>query len=545
MLDILIGYIICLTRRGIPCGISFPKDYCSTIPSRCADFESENEQPPVQQRHTYFQGNSGCPPLKPLRRFNRATKPPARYKNGRMALRLRHRPVLCSKCKAYCEEKNPSKNSDELGENWDNQKGSGTSTRRGTEPKSKSYEKKSQDSVFLESSASNTTEEQEDYTFTVANPMGGGVVENYWKRPTLTVPIQVEKIRLSGNPEEKEILETEDAEDTLKSFMSLKLVDSNKFQSPATAEQPKVENSDTFQSKKKNLRLCINKLRIQKKSRLANENHSGTIGPMSQNEAGTFTENYSVGIEPSSAGKIRMRKRSTTVPARFRDEACLTKNFNDLKKKHKGTKVSGLEATEQNPLPAPTPNPVGLTASGEGLEEEQPEIVSGDHFLVGNRKILSSNTKAEVSRTPTIKISYGSSGKGVVLEIPSKPTIESSPEDSLTSAKSKAEKRALRKARKQAKRKLSKESASMDTAASNSLEFSSSQSSCSSPPPPLLTPISELCSSVAEEDFPISLDHCPPLIHFTKEIPLTPKKRKKEKKQKYKGQEGDKPPLVS
>ena len=61
------------------------------------------------QRFTYFQDKS--PANKTVDIVNpqpfhlrRTIRPPARYKNSRMTVRLRPRQVLCSKCRSICNE---------------------------------------------------------------------------------------------------------------------------------------------------------------------------------------------------------------------------------------------------------------------------------------------------------------------------------------------------------------------------------------------------------------------------------------------------------
>jgi len=562
----MINLSFLFTRRGIPCGISFPKDYCSTIPSKATELEGENEQPPVQERHTYFHMNPNSPP-KPLRKFNRATKPPARYKNGRLALRLRHRPVLCSKCKAYCEEKNPPRNAQDTTENGDSQ--SARLLTRRNEPKSKAADRKSGDKLVLETASdcqnSKSVVDTEDYTYSVVGP-NGGVVENYWKRPNPAEIIQQEKTRHSVKTDEKGSAE---AVDPAKSIQSLNSTDNNQIPSFILLNPSEAEHlSSSIQSKRQNLKFCIKKLQLQKQSVVPNINQ---IPDSSSLVDTTIVDDHDIpaisrsSVVRESAGDVcstdeKSRKRSTagTVPARFRD----AKNVFDFKRRRQGSKVvAGLDLASAlvTHLSSPIHSSTAMAPSSLNEPEEDPTTssdVTTTAFVSApssgrtsaaspSTKRLSLNPASDVARTPTIKISYGSSGKGVVIEIPSKPTVEAIAADPMDLEK--AEKKAHRKAKKQAKRKMAKVSEDPgcsslpNNALSNSYELSSSHSSCSSPPPPLLTPISELCPAVPDEDYPISLDHqCPPLIHFTKEIPLSPKKRKKEKKhKKYRGREDD------
>jgi hypothetical protein len=87
-------------RRGIPAGISFPKDFFSSDGKH--EIQDSSQAPPLNQRHTYFQDVHHGNPHRSLRRV---IKPPARFKNSRMSLRPVHRPVLCAKCGVRCEDK--------------------------------------------------------------------------------------------------------------------------------------------------------------------------------------------------------------------------------------------------------------------------------------------------------------------------------------------------------------------------------------------------------------------------------------------------------
>lgn len=57
----------------------------------------------VSQRHSYFQGKPVPVEVNPSS-LKRDIRPPARYKNTRMTVRLRPRQVLCSKCRGICNE---------------------------------------------------------------------------------------------------------------------------------------------------------------------------------------------------------------------------------------------------------------------------------------------------------------------------------------------------------------------------------------------------------------------------------------------------------
>lgn len=181
---------------------------------------------PLHQRHSYNQGNGGSgqgggglcngttgahyhgPPSISQPSLRRIIKPPARFRNARMSLRLRARPVLCAKCKSLCDDKadSGSKQAEESsggGGGESNQKG-----KKDNQPKTKLSNKNNSGDGESESSSISTKVtspskhgssrmngklqgDEPRQTNCVTEPAdlryesvgSTGVVENYWRRP--------------------------------------------------------------------------------------------------------------------------------------------------------------------------------------------------------------------------------------------------------------------------------------------------------------------------------------------------------------------------
>ncbi|PSN47613.1 hypothetical protein C0J52_04557 [Blattella germanica] len=102
------GVLLDSTKKHLPCGVVAPPGFLQS------DAE-EDKLFSLGQRFTYFQDKATPPPPPPppanknsvdLQPFHlrRTIRPPARYKNSRMTVRLRPRQVLCSKCRSICNE---------------------------------------------------------------------------------------------------------------------------------------------------------------------------------------------------------------------------------------------------------------------------------------------------------------------------------------------------------------------------------------------------------------------------------------------------------
>lgn len=91
--------------RHLPCGISSPMNFLSQQSGSKPDPE-EDKLFSLGQRFTYFQDKSPANNIVNPQPFHlrRTIRPPARYKNSRMTVRLRPRQVLCSKCRSICNE---------------------------------------------------------------------------------------------------------------------------------------------------------------------------------------------------------------------------------------------------------------------------------------------------------------------------------------------------------------------------------------------------------------------------------------------------------
>lgn len=99
-----------LCSRHLPCGISAPINVVSQQSGSKPDTD-EDKLFSLTQRFTYFQDKPPPPASKNVENVNpqpfhlrRTIRPPARYKNSRMTVRLRPRQVLCSKCRSICNE---------------------------------------------------------------------------------------------------------------------------------------------------------------------------------------------------------------------------------------------------------------------------------------------------------------------------------------------------------------------------------------------------------------------------------------------------------
>lgn len=90
-----------LLHRLLPCGIIAPPHVGP--PLGTAAVPSEDKLFSASQRYTYFQEKPVPAEVSPLT-LKRDIRPPARYKNARMTVRLRPRQVLCSKCRGICNE---------------------------------------------------------------------------------------------------------------------------------------------------------------------------------------------------------------------------------------------------------------------------------------------------------------------------------------------------------------------------------------------------------------------------------------------------------
>ncbi|KAJ9579552.1 hypothetical protein L9F63_004737 [Diploptera punctata] len=102
------GVLLDSTKKHLPCGVSPPAGFLQTDASL-----EEDKLFSLGQRFTYFQEKSPAHPTPPSTKNNvelqpfhlrRTIRPPARYKNSRMTVRLRPRQVLCSKCRSICNE---------------------------------------------------------------------------------------------------------------------------------------------------------------------------------------------------------------------------------------------------------------------------------------------------------------------------------------------------------------------------------------------------------------------------------------------------------
>lgn len=100
---------VSICSRHLPCGISSPMNFLSQQSGSKPDTD-EDKLFSLGQRFTYFQDKSPASKTnvdivnpQPFH-LRRTIRPPARYKNSRMTVRLRPRQVLCSKCRSICNE---------------------------------------------------------------------------------------------------------------------------------------------------------------------------------------------------------------------------------------------------------------------------------------------------------------------------------------------------------------------------------------------------------------------------------------------------------
>ncbi|KAK6639281.1 hypothetical protein RUM43_007553 [Polyplax serrata] len=96
------GVLLDSTKKLLPCGIIPPSHIKPPLGTATQVEESEDKLYSASQRFTYFQEkqNAGNGRFS----LKRNIRPPARFKNARMTVRLRPRQVLCSKCRGICNE---------------------------------------------------------------------------------------------------------------------------------------------------------------------------------------------------------------------------------------------------------------------------------------------------------------------------------------------------------------------------------------------------------------------------------------------------------
>ncbi|CAG7729795.1 unnamed protein product [Allacma fusca] len=495
------GVLLQLNReRGIPSGISFPKDYCTGSVVEPLGENDPTQVPPLPQRHTYFQDKDGslADPMKARLALRRVIKPPARFKNSRMSLRLRSRPILCAKCRTLCEDKVSSQSSDTQEDAELSKKivsGGGVTTRRG----------KSTMGVTLTSNIPSTQESESTQDYSYVSVGSKTFIENYWKRPSLLPPPdekvgrsnsstplsscqggplkpptdsmvvvksvpKMPKINSSCMNENKLTLTL--TKDNNNKVLPKLLVSSN----PGFEKTVKIKKSKNFKAyKAKLLNTSSSPNQVEKpvEPRDLTEIPEERLGdqyvvPATAHLPELNLDPVDVGLKDdlsanSKMWENRIRKKST-VPARFRDEGYLTKNIFSFKRR----RVED-DATEEGESPEHRLVPFE-DMDQEGVEKETNKLSPGEtssssdisrtsgtpNFplppLVGSVGGTNghADAKVEPAKTPVIKISFGTPGNGVVVEIPPKAKQEET-----GSLADKAARKAMKKAKKEARRKLS------------------------------------------------------------------------------------------
>ncbi|KAL0269334.1 UNVERIFIED_CONTAM: hypothetical protein PYX00_007107 [Menopon gallinae] len=96
------GVLLDSTKKLLPCGIVAPPHIMPPLGTATQPEEGEDKLFSTSQRFTYFQEKQS--PTNGRFQLKRNIRPPARFKNARMTVRLRPRQVLCSKCRGICNE---------------------------------------------------------------------------------------------------------------------------------------------------------------------------------------------------------------------------------------------------------------------------------------------------------------------------------------------------------------------------------------------------------------------------------------------------------
>ena len=545
--------------------------------------------PPLPQRHTYFQENplTHHDPLKARAALRRVIKPPARFKNSRMSLRLRHRPVLCAKCKTLCEEKNGVTSSSNSGnsnkENPEDQDSSkkvaatpaactsssaesasslsvtGVATRR-----SKSVESSCNPSSVSSTSATSVkksdAEVEQDYSFVSIGTKS--FVDNYWKRPNPGP----EEPPSNGKERSKSASSTNNGSNGSKEVKVPRLSSRIEARSSGGSSETKDTSSTSTASssslakenksvkingkKSKNIKLCITKVAAGTTMDVKTEVVTTQGG--SSDEPCSSTSTTSNLVEDDAGGAntkdLRtLRKRNTTVPVRFRDQGYVTKknifNFKRRRDEDGEEDTEGMPDLTDRSSPlmegdstvdedALHPPKLSKSSSPEALlprvavteEPHQEHSTNAVPIVTETPPDGKSVSSGEPLKTPVIKISFGSPGNGVVIQIPPKAKQEE-PLLSSSGPLDRAVRKAMKKAKKEARRKLSL----------------SSREPSPDPPPQtvMMAPILPNCDHSESTALPgtqlIPLPEPSTSSNNVSELPLPVlsfKKKKKEKKKK-------------
>ena len=457
-------------RRGIPAGISFPKEGITPpvdLPG------SELDARPISQRHTYTQtGQGAAPPPQDTKpsgiSLRRVIKTPARFKNSRTSVRLRCRPVLCARCSDLCEDKLSQGSSE----------GNGRRNNQAAKEKTttiKPAEDRTTTNKFLK------TEEEVDYSYVAIGK--SDIVDNFWKRP-LAQPVP-SSTKLAGPKKSKHVnggKEGRKTATTLKSEPPMTFTppaeDNVSIQEMYKAEDPErsMSNMGTAvvpkssvllarKSKRKGYPLpavnpskCL-RFADSKKQKHKNKTVSNIIQGGEKNSAAecSSTKNELDNHIQLQEWSNRMRKKSN-VPARFRDSSFPPKSHfgrhRSSEEENSPSSPETLSTDHLETLGGSTKlgsdrshmrcNASTGSCSSNSMINSSPEDVSAGSSSNGD-KVDSTKTK-----TPVIKITFGSSGNGVVVQIPPKNTKrEMIPSDT----ESKSCRKAMKKAKKEARKK--------------------------------------------------------------------------------------------
>lgn len=615
-------------RRGIPSGISFAKEHVVGSTPEKSDQDGA-QTTPLFQRQSYNQGisssgSSGTPTSSRQPSLRRIIKPPARFKNARMSLRLRARPVLCGKCRSLCDGKEDStKDDNEETEKAKKEKDRIKSTKTDETTGTSTTELTGKLKGAVQSQ---TVVDPKDLCYESVGSTR--VVENFWKRPLMKPLIpsteetyaKLRKHKLTSETKEgrKRIKPCNNPNDSVISNIPSSTTHHGEQQSAqgtGTCSEQTVASSPAFLTKStacdttfpntrsrkaSNLKMCITKITERRNglssphgkrktstsaedtpsSEPAHSDTSPRHSEKEEDERSTFTQPEIVtnGKRTRSSSKkskqwdSRIRSKST-VPERYRDDS--TKNIFSFNKRRPVADGSGeipvltlCRSEDPNQFKVSMlcePNDATVTTSKSEDNDHESEVTPGStvlsssvesssssqetDYLTGNSSSnspcnstilhevtpnfsIKSRSTAEVTKTPSIKITFGSSGNGMVVQIPPKTTQQA---ECTSTTELKANRKAMKKAKKEAKRKRS---------LSPSFLLSSPSTNALSPDPPIkaepstpASPESQLASDQeGKVDVKLHLEvYEAPSIHNSDELipsAKVPKKRKKQKKRR-------------
>jgi len=517
-----------LCRRGTPAGIPFPKDFFSGSCAKSEVLDA-SQVPPLNQRHTYFQevhhGNqhrSLRRIIKPPARFKNSRmslrpvhRPVLCAKCG----------VRCED-KSNSQGNSDKDTLPEPSTTDSNATSTPTSVKRNGIHRKKTHAKalgnKSETLLGRTSSSSKSSsrdtqspvlqEDPNDYCYESVG--SSGIIENAWKRP-LSKPLKNQVKSVSGKTLSKQenpsfafngrsksppppvlvpatcgstsVVESSYCDkppllglssDKARNRLNLGQLAKSSVQGSqkpsttifrVTKSSSDVSKLSDEQSKMNNLKLCISKISCGKKRKL-NENIVLKLNQSTPNllcvtkMPGESDSQCQSGL--SSNNKIKIKRRITKTPLRFRDQSYSTadgKTFSPMESDFSRIfpisdhEIMDKKVTEENC----ESNHVGThtrTVSNpiESLHKTSPILSCNSSSTTNTSSSSSSSSNFNVQepvKTPVLKILFDSKGSGMVVQIPSKATSQSPSLNGSELAESKAARKAMKKAKKEARKK--------------------------------------------------------------------------------------------